>query len=245
MAKEWFYNWFNSPYYHLLYNKRNGAEAEYFINNLIACINPRPGARLLDIACGRGRHAVYLNKKGYRVTAFDLSVQNIRFARKFENDALHFFVHDMRMLYYNNYFDAAFNLFTSFGYFTTEEEHISSLQGFNRALKPGGLLVLDYFNSHKVVKNKIADEVKTVKGLDFHIHKNIEGDKIIKTIKFEDGGKSYDFREAVSLFDTVDFERLFSKSGFMVINKSGTYGLDNFDAETSDRLIFICKKSDA
>ncbi len=135
MANEWFYDWFNSPYYHLLYNKRDNAEAEYFVNNLCTHLKPPPHSRLFDIACGRGRFSVYLNKQGYDVTGIDLSVESIRYARQFENDSLHFFAHDMRQLAYSNYFDIALNLFTSFGYFRTDEEHIRTLINFNRALK--------------------------------------------------------------------------------------------------------------
>src|SRR4051812_2242107 len=112
MSRKWFQNWFNSPYYHILYNQRNDEEAEFFIDNLCAYLEPSIDCRLLDIACGRGRHSVYLNKKGYDVTGIDLSHANIKYAQQFENKRLHFYVHDMRYLFYINYFDIAFNLFT-------------------------------------------------------------------------------------------------------------------------------------
>ena len=96
MTKEWFKNWFDSPYYHLLYHQRNDVEAELFIDNLLAYLQPEPEASFLDIACGRGRHAIYLNKKGFSVTGVDLSESNILFAQEFQQENLHFFVHDMR-----------------------------------------------------------------------------------------------------------------------------------------------------
>lgn len=245
MAKEWFYDWFNSPYYHLLYHKRDDAEAQYFIDNLLSKLHIPLHSRLLDIACGRGRHAIYLNKHGYDVTGIDLSVENIRFAKQFENDALRFFVHDMRELSYESYFDVAFNLFTSFGYFATDEQHIGSLINFHNALKPGGFLVLDYFNSHKILQNLVANNVKKVEDVEFHIHRNINGNKIIKTISFDHGNQSYSFKEMVSTFMEADFMRFFKQSGFEIISTFGSYGLDGFTAECSDRLIFICKRSDA
>jgi len=245
MANEWFYDWFNSPYYHLLYNKRDNAEAEYFINNLCARLKPHPDAKLLDIACGRGRFAVYLNKHGYDATGIDLSIENIRYARQFENNSLHFFVHDMRQLSYRNDFDMAFNLFTSFGYFKTDEEHINSLINFNNALKPGGLLVLDYFNCHKVIQQLVGEEIKTVNDIDFHIQRMISGKKIIKTIAFEHENKSYTFKEMVSTFTMDDFKRFFEQSGFEIMTNFGSYSLEKFDVDHSDRLIFICKRSDA
>jgi SAM-dependent methyltransferase len=229
----------------LLYNKRDNAEAEYFINNLCARLKPHPDAKLLDIACGRGRFAVYLNKHGYDVTGIDLSIENIRYARQFENDSLHFFVHDMRQLSYHNDFDMAFNLFTSFGYFKTDEEHINSLINFNNALKPGGLLVLDYFNCNKVIQQLVGKEIKTVNDIDFHIQRMISGKKIIKTIAFEHENKSYTFKEMVSTFTVDDFKRFFEQSGFEIMTNFGSYSLEKFDVDHSDRLIFICKRSDA
>ncbi len=242
MPTEWFYNWFNSPFYHLLYSKRNDAEAEYFINNLCAYLEPKQNTKFLDIACGRGRHAVYLNKKGYPGVGIDLSIENIRYAKQFENDSLHFFVHDMRHLYYSNYFDIAFNLFTSFGYFKTDEEHIGSLRNFNSALKPGGLFILDYFNSNRIVKTFVADDTKTTDGIDFHLQKTIRGSKIIKNIAFKSENKSYNFKEIVSTFTIYDFQRFFEQSRFEIISNFGSYGLDKFDIDNSDRLIFLCKK---
>ncbi|WP_428329188.1 SAM-dependent methyltransferase [Mucilaginibacter sp.] len=245
MPLQWFHTWFNSPYYHLLYNKRNDEEARHFINNLCSYLPQQSGSKLLDIACGRGRHAIYLNKNGYNVTGIDLSIANIQYARQFESESLHFYVHDMRQLFYRNYFDVAFNLFTSFGYFETDYEHIDALKAFNKALKPGGLLVLDFFNSRKVIDTLVPDSIKTVNGIDFNIHKEIKKQKIIKTIAFEDKGENYTFNEMVSAFTMTDFERFFYASDFEITDTFGSYSLEQFDINNSDRLIFICKKNNA
>ena len=241
MPTQWFKNWFNSPYYHILYNQRNTAEAEGFINHLVKFLHLPKEVQLLDIACGRGRHAIYLHKKGFNVTGIDLSVANIAFAKPYENNKLHFFVHDMRQLLYQTYFDAAFNLFTSFGYFEEEEEHIKALRSFNRVLKPGGLLILDYFNSSKVMYTLIGNELRTIDNINFHIRRSVEGNRVIKQIDFTDG-QHYHFKESVRLFTFDDFKRLFSESGFMIDSYFGSYQLDPFDQENADRLIFICKK---
>jgi len=243
MPRKWFQNWFNSPYYHILYHQRDDEEAEFFIDNLCSFLKPANNARLLDIACGRGRHSVYLNKKGYDVTGIDLSYANIKFTRQYENDKLHFFVHDMRSLFYINYFDIAFNLFTSFGYFETEKEHINALITFRKSLSKDGTLVLDYFNSKKILLNLTQQEVKHVDGIDFCISKKVVNDKIVKTISFEHKDKDYTFKEEVKAFSQQDFERIFKLSGFSILNCFGGYTLNEFDKTKSDRLIFICKKT--
>ncbi|RKR84756.1 methyltransferase family protein [Mucilaginibacter gracilis] len=243
MPKKWFQNWFNSPYYHILYQQRNHAEAEFFIDNLCAYIKPRADAKLLDIACGRGRHSIYLNKKGFDVTGIDLSIASIQYAKQYQNSRLHFYVHDMRYLFYTNYFDIAMNLFTSFGYFETNQEHVKALQNFNRALKPNGLLVLDFFNSCKVIETLCPAMHKTIGSIDFNIHKKIENCKIVKKIDFVDHNQPYTFTEEVMAYNMDDFSLFFKQSGFEILHCFGNYNLEEFDCKNSDRLIFICRKT--
>ena len=73
----WFVNWFDSPYYHLLYKNRDEKEAQVFIDNLIEKLQLKKGSKLIDIACGKGRHATYFNKKGMNVVGVDLSKNSI------------------------------------------------------------------------------------------------------------------------------------------------------------------------
>ncbi|MFS8082300.1 MAG: class I SAM-dependent methyltransferase, partial [Ginsengibacter sp.] len=111
----WFKEWFNSPYYHKLYFNRDKVEAADFINRLVGYLNPPADSKMLDMACGKGRHSIQLASKGFDVTGVDLSEDSILSAKKFENNHLHFFVHDMRLPFWINYFDYGFNFFTSFG----------------------------------------------------------------------------------------------------------------------------------
>lgn len=243
MQRKWFQHWFNSPYYHILYHQRNDDEAEFLIDNLSSYLAPSKDSRILDIACGRGRHAIYLNKKGYDVTGIDLSEQNIRYAQQFEQKNLHFYVHDMRKLSYINYFDIALNLFTSFGYFETEKEHINALKAFRKSLKPEGTLVIDYFNTEKIMHNLTHQEIKTIDGIEFHLHKFVSDGKIIKHINFEHRLKSYAFEERVQAFTFSDFEWMLQQAGLQISASFGSYALDPFDVLKSDRLILICKKA--
>ena len=244
MPDKWYQSWFNSPYYHILYSQHNDSEAEFFIDNLCSKLQCNVNATILDIACGRGRHSIYLNKKGFDVTGIDLSQENIKYAKSYENETLHFYEHDMRHLLYINYFDVALNLFTSFGYFDSEKDHINALVSFRKALKPNGILVFDYFNSKKTLNDLTDKETKTVAGIDFHIQKKVENIKIIKTIDFEDKGRAYHYTEEVVAFSFSDFEKLFKISGFEIMNIFGDYALTEYNESTSSRLIFICRKAD-
>lgn len=243
MQRKWFQYWFNSPYYHILYQQRNDAEAEFFIDKLTSFLNPEADAKMLDIACGKGRHSIYLNKKGFDVTGIDLSEQSIKYAKQFENSKLHFLVHDMRRLFYINYFDVALNLFTSFGYFDTEKEHVNALKTFRKCLTAEGILVLDYFNTEKIIRNLNSCETKSLDGITFQITKSVVDGKIIKKIDFEDQQRVYHFEERVQAFSFEDFERMLGKAGMVIQKTFGNYDLADFDKTNSDRLILICKKA--
>ena len=118
--KEWYKEWFSSPYYDILYYKRNEQEASAFIQLLLSNLNAPKESFMLDVACGKGRHSRILAAMGYDVTGIDISEPAVLEAKSYETEKLHFFCHDMRLPFYINYFDYAFNFFTSFGYFYTQ-----------------------------------------------------------------------------------------------------------------------------
>lgn len=241
---KWHYNWLNSPYYHILHNNRNQEEAERFIDNLFAFLTPGEASRVLDAACGRGRHSIYINKKGYDVTGVDLSEENVRFASSFENRKLHFFRHDLRNLFYTNYFDLVLNLFTSFGYFEKERDNLLALHTFAKALRPGGYFVMDFLNAEKVRKHLVIRETVEKDGIEFHISRRFEDDLFVKEIRFSHREKQFAFKEKIKAFTKEDFERYLGMAGFRIREVFGDYDLNEFHLERSDRLILICSKKD-
>ncbi|MCX6292115.1 MAG: class I SAM-dependent methyltransferase [Bacteroidetes bacterium] len=241
--KNWFESWFDSPYYHILYKERDDQEAKLFLDHLIQFLKPANGARILDVACGKGRHALYLNEKGFDVTGFDLSPENIEYDQQYENEKLSFFIHDMREVFRVNYFDCVFNLFSSFGYFEKERDHTLTIRANAESLKEGGILVLDFMNSVKVKSRLVAEESKTMDGISFRIQKKIENGSILKKISFTDGGKEYEFCERLRLFTREDFEKYFSQYNLSIVRVAGDYMLNAFDEQHSERLILIARKN--
>ncbi len=239
---EWFKRWFNTTYYHLLYGKRNDEEAAFFLTNLLSQLKLQPQARCWDLNCGKGRHAVYLNKKGFEVIGTDLSEENIKYALQSENEKLHFYKHDMRGLFYANYFDAVFNLFTSFGYFKSKHDDEKVFQSVANSLKPGGLFVLDFLNATRVIESASCDEEKKIDDISFRITKKTENNFIVKEIKVTDNGKEHVYTEEVRAFTLPDFEALAQKAGLKLKNKFGNYAMQPFDENYSERLILIFVK---
>jgi len=240
---DWFKNWFDSFYYHKLYRHRNTAEAQEFIDNILNYIQPKPKSRILDLACGKGRHSIYLNKKGYDVVGVDLSQNSIDEANKSSNKSLHFFQMDMRELSCDEPYNVVVNLFTSFGYFTDKNDNLKVLKGLHNILEPKGVLIIDFLNASKVINNLVKEEIQKIDSVKFTINRFVEDQTIVKTIAVRDGNERYKFQERVSMFELADFEDMFAKSGFKLMAHFGNYQLNTFDPDSSDRLILIAQKA--
>jgi SAM-dependent methyltransferase len=242
-SKEWFGEWFDSPYYHILYKHRDFEEAAAFVDKLAEFFNFQPQDKIIDLACGKGRHSVRLNEKGLDVTGLDLSPQNIEAARQHENEHLHFYVHDMREVFVEDKFDYVLNMFTSFGYFATEQENQQAIIAAARALKPGGKLMIDFLNPELVINRLVPQEEKTIEGIRFKINKELENGYIVKDIRFEDHeGKMHHHQERVKAIMQQEFEAYFRNAGLKVLNIFGDYGLNTFDPSQSERMIFVTQK---
>lgn len=238
--KNWFKNWFDTPFYHILYKDRDYAEAQLFIDNITNYLNLPDDAKVLDLACGRGRHSIYLNQLGFNVLGADLSENSIEFAKKFENENLHFVVKDMREPFEEK-FDAIFNLFTSFGYFENENDNLIALSAIKNSLNDYGFAVLDFMNVHKVIENLVKNEVKEVDGITFTIKRWTENNFIYKNIAFEFENEKFDFTEKVKALTLSDFEEMMDKAGIFLLDTFGDYKLHKFNEKESDRLIMIFK----
>ena len=236
----WFASWFDTPFYHILYKDRDYDEAQLFMDNLTQYLNIPEGGTILDLACGKGRHSVYLNSLGYDVTGVDLSENSIAHAKQFENDSLHFKVHDMCQPF-GKRFDAVFNLFTSFGYFDNEEDNLKTIKAIRENLNPFGFGVIDFMNSDYVIDNLVPEETKTVDGIDFNLKRYVEDGYIIKEITFTHEGDDYNYQERVRAFTLADFEALFEKAGVYLLDVFGDYKLRKFNPKTSERLVMVFK----
>lgn len=242
MQKEWFEDWFDTNYYHVLYQNRNDEEARRFIHNLIDHLGIPKGVKVLDLACGKGRHSITLNELGYDVLGVDLSPNSIETAKKHVRDGLSFDVHDMRKRIDGQKFSAIFNLFTSFGYFSDEADNLAVLTSAHQMLEENGLLLIDFMNVKKVIQEMKAEETKTVDNIDFHISKYCDMQHIYKEIKFEDQGQKFKFTERVQILPLSKFEALLEHAEFKILRTFGDFNLSAFNENESDRLIILAQK---
>ncbi len=238
----WYKSWFNSPFYPILYQNRDSRDARELIDNLIPSLDVGEETRFLDLACGRGRHAIYLNSKGYDVTGLDMSKSSVLEASQHINMNLRFLVGDMRNIPFENHFDIVMNLFTSFGYFEDAIDNLITLKSVYQSLKPNGVFILDFFNTPRVLKEMIEEEKKVIQGVEFHIARTYVDGKIRKQIEFEHNDSDYYFEERVEALHLADFKELFEQAGFKIKATYGDYNLNPYNPETSERIIVIGTK---
>lgn len=241
---QWFRQWFDSPYYHKLYFKRDEAEAAAFMNRLVTRLSPPPDSFMLDVGCGKGRHSRILAAKGFDVTGIDLSTASINDAMKYESDNLHFFQHDMRLPFRVNYFHYAFNLFTSFGYFKSDRENDNVIRSIASGLKDAGTLVLDYLNVHYAEDHLVHKSELELDGVNYFITKWFDETHFYKKIVIEDDEleEPLEFTEKVAKFSLGDFNDMFAFHDLQMQEVFGDYQFGHYDVRKSPRLLMIAKK---
>jgi SAM-dependent methyltransferase len=243
-AKEWYKDWFNSPFYHKLYFERDELEAQQFIQRLLDHLSPATNSLMLDVACGKGRHSKFLASKGFDVTGIDISEASIQFAKGFESDNLHFFQHDMRLPFWINYFDYSFNFFTSFGYFPTRREHDDAMRTIVNSTKPGGYILFDYLNVHYVEERLFHNEIKTVGSTEYEIHRWMDNSCFFKKIMVRDPSldKPFEYTEKVAKFSLGDFTDMLSFQQVQITEVFGDYHLNSYDVRKTPRMIVLGRK---
>lgn len=223
----WYEEWFDRDEYELVYQDRDTAEAEQLIDLIEAVARPQRGAQILDVGCGRGRHARSLARRGYAVTGVDLAPRAIEQARAraaAEGLAVHFGVADMRMPVCNGCFDGVVNLFTAFGYFDDEADHQRAAGAMAHALRPGGWLVQDFLNATALPARLVPEDTRRVGEALVTQRRRIEAGRVHKTIEIRRGEAVQTFRESVRLLTLDDFRRLYAQAGLRLEATFGDYG---------------------
>jgi len=236
--KDWFASWFDTSYYHILYSHRDYSEARAFMQNLIKFLKFKKDDLLLDLGCGKGRHSIYLNSLGFNIVGADLSKNSIQQAKEFENENLKFIEHDMRNPFKNKY-NAILNLFTSFGFFEDDNEDITILQNIKNGLVLNGIAIIDFMNVKKVISNLVAEETLTVEGISFKINRYVKNGFIVKEINFDADGEHHTYFEKVKVLDLPKIKTYLNSVDFKIKHIFGNYQLEDFNEETSDRLILV------
>ena len=237
----WFKEWFDSEDYHTLYNHRNQEEAESFIKNLDSFLN-QPCMRVLDMACGKGRHAQTFANLGHTTVGFDLSKNSIEQALKKNTDRLTFHVHDMREPFPFGQFDLIVSLFTSLGYFDNIKENMLPLKHAATCLATGGFLIIDFINVFHAVAKMKMEEIIEKEGVRYHIERSVQDQVLVKRIRFKRNDEWQKHEERVFGLVREDFTKCFKENNLVCKEVFGDYTLNYFDKQRSPRLILVAQK---
>lgn len=256
----WYEDWFDSDAYEVVYRQRDSADARRLIDLVERAAQPAAASRVLDVACGRGRHAILLAQRGYRVTGIDLSSNAIRTARRRAREeglGIDFEVADMRELPFDGAFDGVVNLFTSFGYFDDDREHRLAIAQMARALRPGGWLVQDFLNAPHAEANLVPEDAREIHAegigrIEVRQRRWVDGaggeprlNKRIELCCFDaPAGEddTYVFHESVRLLGLDDFAAMYAASGLRLEETFGDYDGGTHGPE-SPRLILLARRA--
>ncbi len=243
----WYEGWFGSDAYDLVYDHRDEAEAERLVDLVERDVSPTPNAHIIDVGCGRGRHARIFARRGYRVTGVDLSEEAIAQARsqsRDENLDVTFVQGDMREPVCQGCADGVVNLFTTFGYFDDDAENLKALAAMAAALRPGGWFVQDFLNAPQVVDTFRPSDTRTVDGVTIQQRRWLENDRINKEITLTHNGTTKTYHESVRLFTLDEMTDMYETVGLDLVDTYGSYDGAPYTPE-SPRLLLYARKPPA
>ncbi|MEZ4753897.1 MAG: methyltransferase domain-containing protein [Bdellovibrionota bacterium] len=240
--KAWYRHWFNQEYLEV-YGHRSDEAAIKEAKFIESSLDLTSKDTLLDIACGNGRHLKYFISQGYQIYGADLSFDLLKVANSPERASGRVARHDMRWpCFKQRSFDAVFSIFTSFGYFESDAEHLSQLYEVNKLLKKDGKFFFDFLNLEYALQNLIPESSK-----DTSLGKVVEKRaydqntrRIIKTIELVEKQKS--FTESVRAYSFKEIENMFLDAGLALVNVYGDFSGSDYNQASSERLIISAKR---
>ncbi|MBD2870498.1 class I SAM-dependent methyltransferase [Paenibacillus arenilitoris] len=245
--KPWYEQSFGNDYT-LVYKHRNWEQAGKEARKMADWLKLPPGARVLDIGCGLGRHALALARCGLSVTGVDLSPILLKQARRHDaRREVKWVEGDMRELPFDaGRFDATVNLFTSFGYFSLEDDNAKVLRNIRRVLREEGAFLIDFLNPDYVERHLVPRSVRVDAETGQRIEevRTIQGGWVQKEITITVPGKreaARQYLERVKLYRLDWFAHRLAECGLRLDRLYGDYDGSDYDTLHSPRMIMAGK----
>lgn len=245
MMNDWFKDWFDSDEYLIAYKHRDDDDAKKLVSLILNNIDRNAVADVLDLACGSGRHSILLAKEGYNVTGIDLSKNLLNIANKFASESnlkVNFIRSDLRHIKLKQQFDLVLNLFTSFGFFQSDNENSIIFRRAFELTRANGCFVFDFLNREFVIKNLIPYSVQDLGHSVIEQYREIISDRVVKKIIITSEGRAKEFIESVKLYSQDWLKTQLQINGFVISQNYGNYSGEIFSDVNSKRFIAICRK---
>jgi SAM-dependent methyltransferase len=244
----WYDGFFESEWLDFLAHERDGERTTAEVDFVVEQLGLEPGARVLDLACGHGRHSLELARRGFRVTGVDLSPRSLELAREAaaaEGLGVELVESDMREIDFDAEFDAAINLFTAFGYFESDEEDREVVRRITRSLRPGGRFLIDTLNALGLAKRyqprRWEEAAQGVVMLDDHEWDLLAGRNRASWTFIRPDGTRSELRHIVRTYAPWELAKLIASAGLEVEGSWGDFEGAPLTYE-SWRLILLARK---
>jgi SAM-dependent methyltransferase len=235
---QWYEKWFDANYLRL-YSHRDERDARRQVRLILDTLRPAPGAAILDLACGEGRHCVLFEREGFPVSGLDLSEELIDIGRR-KHPELELIVGDMRHI--PSRWDVILSLFTSFGYFDSDQENEEVIASVAAALKPGGWFWLDFLNPAFVRRTLEPETVRTLEdGARVTETRRINAGRVIKDIRFEGPGGDQEYQERVRLYEPDQLREMLASRGIRPAGTFGDYAGDPWRPDSERTILYGSK----
>ena len=229
--------------YPLIYRHRSDEQARGEAAAVAALLRAQPGERLLDIACGAGRHADAFTQLGLAAFGVDLSEPLLRRGRDRATLRGKLVRADVRALPFRGVFDAAVNLFTSFGYFVTDRENALALRQMVHTLRPGGTFLIDLVNRSQLERNFEPYDEQEFEGWRLRHTRQIHGDRVVKrTVAHDPGGQCHTLTESVRLYRPGELTAMCTAAGLAEVRLLGSFDGEPL-ANDSPRMIAVGRRA--
>lgn len=243
----WYQTFFGEDYLRI-YDFLTPERSEREVEGIVGLLGLPGGRAILDLCCGHGRHTVSLAKRGYEMTGQDLSavfLQHAQAAAEDQGVAVRWVQGDMRQIPFEDEFDAVINIFTAFGYFESEEEDQQVLDQVYKALKPGGLFLLELIHREGLMRNfvpgqidRYADGLITLEEREFDL---LTSRSNVRVTMLFPGGERREYRHSSRIYSLTELARMLAVAGLRVQAYYG--GLDGSALSlNSRRLVVVARK---
>ncbi|MCZ7604145.1 MAG: class I SAM-dependent methyltransferase [Melioribacteraceae bacterium] len=242
---QWYEDWFASDLYLDVYKHRNVEDAQKLLKLITDNLSVSKNDLILDAACGAGRYSNLLLKNGYKVIGFDLSLPLLKNAQKNSKKIIDeniFFRGDIRSVQLKKKFGLILNVFTSFGYFETDEENFMFINNSINFLNEHGYFVFDFINKEQLIKNLVPYSERNDEDFIIKETRRIDNNRVIKNIEIHKENEIFNFTESVRLYNSGELIKVFQQTGYKVINVFGNYEGDEYNTENSERFILFLQK---
>ncbi|MCC6143711.1 MAG: class I SAM-dependent methyltransferase [Candidatus Hydrogenedentes bacterium] len=227
-------NWYTTAFdslYPVVYAHRTVEAAAPEAAFAQACVRLGPSDRVLDLACGSGRHLVHLLKATPHAVGLDYSPDLLRLARRELGPGIALIRGDMRRLPFRSAFDCITNFFTSFGYFTEEAENLAAAQQIAAALRTGGRFFIDHACLDHVLATLVPQSQRKHQAFVITEERWIDaGMRVNKVTRVSRQGKSVtEYQESVQLYTPEGLRNLLQRAGLVVDACYGDYDGSSVD----------------